>query len=121
MEKQNVLLVDDDPMVLNVLENILSIYPHFKIHKASTVCSAIKMIMDFDPDIIFCDLMLGKLNADDLYKTVKRYNIDERFVFISGTSKGDLDDQLLNVVENKFFLNKPFSPNEIRSHLTRLV
>lgn len=52
MGKQNVLLVDDDPMVLNVLENIHSIYPHFKIHKASTVCSAIKMIMYFDPDII---------------------------------------------------------------------
>lgn len=87
MDKQNVLLVDDDPMVLMSLENILSIYSHFKIHKVTTVCSAIKMIMDFDPEIIFCDLMLGKLNADDLYKTVKRYNVDDRFVFISSTEK----------------------------------
>lgn len=35
--------------------------------------------------------------------------------------RDDLDNQLLNIVENKCFLNKPFRSKEIRSHLARLV
>lgn len=119
MEKMNVLIVDDDLMVVKSIERILSNYKNLKIHIATTVCSAIKHIMDFDPEVIFCDLYLGKLNADDLYRTVMRYNIDERFIFISSNNENDLDPSLLQTVKNKCFLTKPFSPIEIKQQFEK--
>ncbi|MDB2363845.1 response regulator [Flavobacteriales bacterium] len=114
MEKEHVLLVDDDTMAIEALKRILSIYPNLQVHSVSTVCSAIKVIMDYDPKVIICDLILGKLNADDLYNTLQCYNIDDRFVFISGSTRNELSDDMLEVIKNKSFFNKPFTRKQIQ-------
>ena len=106
-------------MVIEALKRILSIYPNIQVHLVSTVCSAIKVIMDYDPKVIIFDLILGSLNADDLYKTVERYNIEYRFVFISGRTKNELDHDTLNIIKNKAFFNKPFTRKEIQEQVQK--
>ena len=77
------------------------------------------VIMDYDPKVIVCDLIPGSLNAEDLYKTVERYDIDDRFVFISGRTKNELDHDMLNIVRNIPFFNKPFTREEIQEQVQK--
>jgi len=107
-----VLIVDDEPVIRNILARILS----NKGHQAQTVSSgkaALAMLHEKGYDLLVADLKMSGVSGIELYETLKKKSPDmaDRTVFITGdTMTEETNDFLAST--GRPFLAKPFTPME---------
>jgi hypothetical protein len=71
-----VLLVDDDPDVVRLMESLLTLLPHpYRIVKAYDGEQALELMEETVPDIVFLDLLMPGLGGEE---TLERMRADER-------------------------------------------
>ncbi|MBM4387684.1 MAG: response regulator, partial [Deltaproteobacteria bacterium] len=66
----NVLIVDDEPIVRFALCRALQ-GEKYRIHEAADGEEALRMVQAINPDIVFLDIMIPKVNGLDVVKRVK--------------------------------------------------
>ena len=86
MPRQWVLIVDDDPLILQVLEEYVS-GPQIRVTTASDALQAFIQARDLKPALIISDIQMGHFGTGD--STLREMRKDERlrsipFIFISG-------------------------------------
>ncbi len=67
---KKVLLIDDDPNILNLLCNFLSM-KGFEIEKAENGYFALKKIEAFKPDVILMDIMMPRIDGFELCEKIR--------------------------------------------------
>ena len=67
-----ILIVDDEPGILKLAEQLLSVYPQLKIFKTQTGEEAMEIIHKEKPDVILLDLKLGDYPAIDGMTVLER-------------------------------------------------
>ena len=67
---QKILVVDDDPSIIKVLENILST-AGFEIIAARDGLDAMVQVKDHKPDLIVLDIMMPEINGYDVCRNLK--------------------------------------------------
>ncbi len=68
----NCLLVDDEPLALNVLENYIQYLPTLKlIGKCNNAFEAIKYIQEGNVDILFLDIHMPQLTGTEFLKNLR--------------------------------------------------
>ena len=76
MEKQeqlNVVIVDDNPMILNTLDEMINAEDGLTvIGKADNGEDAIDMIKDTTPDIVLLDMVMPKVDGITIVEKLKR-------------------------------------------------
>ena len=76
MEKLNVAIVDDNPLILNTLDELINAEDGLSvIGKADNGADAINMIVDTTPDIVLLDLVMPKIDGG---KSEKRAYFPEK-------------------------------------------
>ena len=108
------LLVDDEPRVLRAHQRQLR--EHFEIVPANGGPEALSRLRD-DPDydLVFCDLMMPKVNGLEVWKRISeekpRYR--KKFIFVSGgVSRSDLREAL--EASGRPVAEKPINPDVIK-------
>jgi len=120
MQRGRILIVDDDPLVRDVLSAILSHSGQYETELAGDGLTGIGKVKDGDYDMVFTDLtMPGKSGIDFIREAVKlRPSLP--VVVITGNSS--LDSAINAMREGaKDFITKPFNIATITSIADRII
>ncbi|HEV7557519.1 MAG TPA: ATP-binding protein, partial [Kofleriaceae bacterium] len=112
IERRRVLVVDDEPMVRQILLDLLA--AHHQVEVAESGEAALAAIGRDKFDVILCDMMMPGVSGMDVYHRVARDHpgVERRIVFITGgTFVPDLTTFLASV-DNRL-LAKPFSLEQV--------
>jgi len=117
-----VLVVDDDPDILELFVDALGRDGRFDIRTASTGFDAGVEADRFRPDVIVMDYMLPDINGNVVCKTIRESeelrNI--RIIIISGVvNKSEIDELLKAGADD--FIRKPFNINTVIDRIVKLV
>ncbi|MCH8804632.1 MAG: response regulator [Planctomycetes bacterium] len=120
--KKRVLVVDDDPAIVEMLVELLERDGRFEVQTASTGFEAGIRTKEFRPDVMVLDYMLPDINGNAVCRTIRA---DEslrgvRIIIVSGVvNREDVDKLLEDGADD--FLQKPFSIEQLINRITELV
>lgn len=118
MEKNRVLVVDDNPEICEIIDILLK-DEGFEIETAGDGDSALSLIRDGDYDLIILDIMMPKKNGYQTCLEIRK-NSNAPILFLSARSK-DSDKTLGFSSGGDDYLTKPFSYNELVSRCKALI
>lgn len=112
IKKNKILIVDDDPMNILIVEEMLR--EHYDLKTASDEAGALSVCEIFKPDLILLDLMLQFTNGYDLCKKLKSNQASAFTKIILISSKALLKDRLFGYQAGADdYLSKPFDRDEL--------
>lgn len=119
---RRVLIVDDDPQIVDLLQEMLRRDTRFEIETASNGYDAGLLTERFRPHLIVLDYMLPDINGDVVCERVRENpnTRDTKILFVSGVIERDRIDRLLRAGGNAF-LKKPFTVSALLDEITRLL
>ncbi|MCD6378303.1 MAG: response regulator [Planctomycetes bacterium] len=121
-DKIKVLIVDDDPDIVELFVDALSRDGRFEIRTASTGFDAGVEANRFKPDVIVLDYMLPDINGNVVCKTIRESEDLRkiRILIISGVvNKSEIDELLKAGADD--FIRKPFNINTVIDRIVKLV
>jgi DNA-binding response OmpR family regulator len=111
MNRNKIMIVDDERDILNLLEEVLRQEGFHSILKATTGEQAIALCQREDPDIIVLDIMLPGIDGIETCRRIREFSYSP-VLFLS--SKNDDIDKILGLsIGGDDYVTKPFSPKEI--------
>ena len=117
-----VLVVDDDPSIVRIIEEVLSREERFEVRTALTGYDAGMMTREFRPNIVLLDYMLPDVNGNIVCERIKSDPdlADTRIIIISGVVQQDEIDRLLEAGADAF-IPKPFQVEELIETIDGLI
>lgn len=111
MSEYKILIVDDEPDILDLLEKALKIEGFLNISKSENGLDAIEACKKLQPDIIVLDVMLPDIDGYEVCKQIRGFSHCP-ILFLS--SKNDEVDKIIGLaVGGDDYVTKPFSPKEV--------
>jgi len=120
--KKRVLIVDDDPQIVELFVDVLSRDDRFEIKTAMTGYDAGIITEQFKPDLMILDYMLPDINGNVVCQTVRK-NADlgeMRIVIVSGVINQDQIHDLLTAGADEF-VKKPFNIEKLIGRIQALL
>ena len=118
MTGQRILVVDDEPQILEVLKLYLT-RDGFRVNSASDGQAALAAFEQSTPDLIVLDLMLPKVDGLEVFK---RLRAKRAVPIIMLTAKGEELDRLLGLeLGADDYIVKPFSPREVVARVKNVL
>jgi DNA-binding response OmpR family regulator len=110
MANTRVLVVDDEPIVSEVVQRYL-IREGFEVALAQDGEAALAQARELAPDLVVLDLMLPKLDGLEVCRQLRS---ESNVAIIMLTAKGEESDRILGLgLGADDYLVKPFSPGEL--------
>ncbi len=117
---KRILVVDDDPSIQNLLETCLGKKYFVSIAKDGE--EALKKATEVWPDLIITDVMMPKKNGFELCNELRFHSQLCDVPIIMLTALGRDEDKLQGFrMGADDFIVKPFSPNELKERVDRLL
>ncbi len=115
----HLLIVDDEADIIDAIQQSLQNFP-VEIEFTQSPTEAVKLASNRPFDIVITDLKMKPLSGIELIKTIKQQSPHTEFVIITGYASYDsaLEALKLGVYD---YLEKPFSPEEIRLVIKNLL
>lgn len=111
MNEYKIMIVDDEPDILDLLEKALNIEGYSNIIKIDNGQAAVDTCLAVNPDVIILDVMLPDIDGYDVCRRIRRISHCP-ILFLS--AKNDEVDKLLGLaVGGDDYVTKPFSPKEV--------
>ena len=120
--KTKILVVDDDPEIVELFVDVLERDGRFEIRTAATGYDAGMITQEFMPDLIILDYMLPDINGNLVCQRIRSNpELSEvRIVIISGVVRESEIDALLKSGANAF-LKKPFDIQQLIEKMVELT
>ena len=112
-----VVIVDDEPLVLETIEMLLAFEGH-RVEAASDGESALKKFALQDFDIVFTDQSMPKMSGEVLAMTIKKQSPQQIVVLVTGSSAPQEDDEQPFI---DFTLQKPFRHDDLKDILQKAI
>ena len=105
-----ILIIDDEPLILEVLESQLNSMG-LTCRTYESPLQGLRALNDFQPDIILCDLRMPDMNGVEVLARVRSLGLKTPFFLMTGFSdKNDLaetaDLHLAGLIEKPFRLSE---------------
>ena len=111
MSPYKIMIVDDEPDILDLLEKALTIEGFHNILKVDNGNNAVSTCKEVNPDAIILDVMLPDIDGYEVCKRIRQFSHCP-ILFLS--SKNDEVDKILGLaVGGDDYVTKPFSPKEV--------
>ena len=119
MRKKNVLIVDDDPDVLEMLKQLLEKLEYTPF-VASNGEQGLKIIDKNKIDVVVSDLVMPEMNGMELLKRVKSRKGDIPFVMITGYPT--IETAVEAIKKGAYdYLTKPFQVEDVEIKINRAL
>lgn len=120
--KKRVLVVDDDPAIVEMLVDLLERDGRFEVQTAATGFDAGLRTKEFRPDVIVLDFLLPDINGSGVIRSIRADDEtkDVRIIIVSGATDPKDVEALLSCGADDF-LQKPFSIEHLVRRITDLV
>src|SRR5271169_7170900 len=113
------LLVDDNPMVLGMLQQALT--PFASVVAAGDAADALLKAVDDPPDLVVCDYRMPGMDGRQLVERLKSRPATANFSAILMASRVDIDERLSPQDAADDYLAKPFFLKEATRRIKRTV
>ena len=120
--KIRILVVDDDPQIVELFVDVLSSDGRFEVATAQTGYQAGVLTQQFRPDVVVLDYMLPDINGNVVCKTI-RENPDLshiKILIISGVVN-PADVERLKEAGASDFIKKPFNIDHVVNRIVELA
>lgn len=116
-DRISLLIVDDDPAMLNILELALST-SDYQVHTAINGEDALSKLVDVAPDIIVCDWIMPELDGLGLCRVVRQSSQFSGVYFIIMTAEND-DSRLVQAFKTGVddYIPKPINTDLLAARL----
>jgi CheY-like chemotaxis protein len=113
VERRAVLLVDDDPLILEILRTILDL-EEFEVTTATDGRKALDAVDATRPDVVVCDVMMPELDGFEVCRTLKSEPATSDLPVILLTARDRPEDRQAGEDAGcDAYLTKPFSPLQL--------
>jgi CheY-like chemotaxis protein len=113
------LLVDDNPMVLGMLQQALSSLA--KVTPASDSADALLKAVDDPPDLVVCDYRIPGMDGRQLIEKLKSRPATANFSAVLMASKSDIAERLSQQDAADDYLEKPFFLKDATRRIKRMI
>jgi CheY-like chemotaxis protein len=111
--RRNVLLVDDDPLILEILRTILDL-EEFEVTTVADGHQALASVAASPPDVVVCDVMMPELDGFEVCRTLKSQPTTADLPVILLTARDRPEDRQAGEDAGcDAYLTKPFSPLQL--------
>ncbi len=120
--KSKILVVDDDPEIVELFVDVLERDGRFEVKTASTGYDAGMMTNEFRPDLIILDYMLPDVNGNVVCRTIRskeEFN-ETKIIIVSGVVNQDEIDELKAAGADDF-VKKPFNIEKLIERIGELL
>ncbi len=120
--KTRVLVVDDDPAIVEMLVEMLERDGRFEVQSASTGFDAGLRTREFQPDVIILDFMLPDINGNAVCRRIRSDDAlkDVRIIIVSGVVEREQVEKLIEDGADDF-IQKPFRIEKLVNRMLELV
>ena len=120
--KQKVLVVDDDPEIVELFVDVLERDGRFEVKTAATGYDAGILTQEFMPDLVILDYMLPDINGNVVCQTIRSNpNFEHmKIIIVSGVVKREEIDDLLAAGADEF-IKKPFNIEHLMARIGELL
>ena len=123
MENVNVVIVDDNPMILNTLDEVISSEAGLSvIGRADNGKDAIDMIKDTQPDVVLLDLVMPQMDGITVVENIKKKTSmlkNPAFIILSAVGGEQMTEEAFQAGAN-YFLMKPFDKDFLVNKIRRI-
>lgn len=114
MDKPKILVVDDEPSIVKLVESYL-LKEGYEVYTAADGPTALKAARAFKPDLLVLDIMLPGMDGLDVLTQLRR---ESNAYVILLTARIDEVDRVLGLsVGADDYVTKPFSPRELTARV----
>ena len=116
------LVVDDEPRNIDIIENIFSDPAEYNIHSVNTGEAALEQLSDIRPNLVLLDIMLPGINGFEVCRQIRSNPCFDhiKIVFVSG--QVSLDDKIDGYeAGGDDYIMKPFDSREIYAKINVLL
>ncbi len=120
--KRRILVVDDDPQIVELFVDLLGSDDRYELQTASTGYDAGIMTESFKPDLMILDFMLPDINGNVVCETVRKNPAMNgmKIIIVSGVvHQGDIDGLLQSGADE--FIKKPFNIEILQNRIEALI
>lgn len=123
MENVNVVIVDDNPMILNTLDEVISSEAGLSvIGRADNGKDAIDMIKDTQPDVVLLDLVMPQMDGITVVENIKKKTSmlkNPAFIILSAVGGEQMTEEAFQAGAN-YFLMEPFDKDILVNKIRRI-
>lgn len=110
MGQRHVLVVDDDPLILEVLETVLDL-EEFRVTTATDGNAALRRLVEERPDVVVCDVMMPDVDGLEVCRRIKADPATATLPVVLLTARDRPEDRAAGEEAGcDAYLTKPFSP-----------
>lgn len=119
---RRVLIVDDDPNILELFTDVLGEDERFEIRTAANGYDAGMLTEAFKPHMVVLDYMLPDVNGNIVCQRIREHDgmVDTKILFVSGVVNQDEIRGLLDAGGDDF-VKKPFDVPELIGKMTEML
>ncbi len=118
MEKQKILLVDDDGRIRNLLKIYLE-KAGFQVSEAENGLEALLSLQNNQPDLIVLDIMMPVLDGMETCRQIRKLATTPILLL---TARTEVDDKLLGFdCGADDYVEKPFNPQEVVARVSAIL
>ncbi len=119
--KETILVVDDEPMIQNVIKNILE-RKGFEVNLASNGKKGLEILTHRNSDIglVILDLQMPMMDGGTAYDQIKSLFPGIRVLIISGYDMDTLKSEV-NLVSGDDFMLKPFTEDKLSAKVLNML
>ena len=120
--KTKILVVDDDPEIVELFVDVLERDGRFEVKTAATGYDAGMVTQEFQPDLVILDYMLPDINGNVVCQTIRKNpNFEHiKIIIVSGVVNQDEINELLRAGADEF-VKKPFNIEKLIERVGQLL
>jgi PAS domain S-box-containing protein len=115
-----ILLVDDEPIILDVAMEFLSLNPEYDIDIASSAIEGLRKLRDGSYDAIVSDYQMPQMDGLEFLKTVRCRNSLIPFILFTGRGREEVAIEAINSGAD-FYVKKGGDPRSQYAELTNTI
>jgi CheY-like chemotaxis protein len=115
-----ILHVDDDPLMCEIVDIALGLDPAFMVMSCGGGREAIEVVLDWDPDLILCDVLMPEMDGPALLARLRADAATAKYPLIFTTAGGNPKDRdALKALGAAAVIGKPFDPQTLAGTVRR--
>lgn len=116
--KPKALIVDDIPLSVDLLEEYIK--NQFEVKTAFNGQSALDLLLEYKPDIIFLDIVMPEMGGVEVCNKIRKQSSqqDIYIVMVSGQTVNDEIEKALEAGANAY-ITKPFTRKSIKPEIEK--
>lgn len=121
---KKILITDDEPHIRLLLEQTLEDLEDYDVEffLAENGEKALEIIEEEQPQLVFLDVMMPKMNGFDVCRTVKQeWQMDNVFITMLTAKGQEYDKEKGKDVGADLYITKPFNPDEIMALAVKIL